>query len=108
MNSVSDPMFALQRFEPAPGVIYSIEQTARLAQIPRRLVAIYFRRGLVSPIADPDTEGWFFDDDAIRTLRQIEYLRDSLGMSTPAIKLVSELLREIEDLRNEVRFLRKG
>jgi DNA-binding transcriptional MerR regulator len=102
-----ESMSALELFEPAPEVIYSIEEAARLAHVPRRLIAVYFRHGLVSPAADPDVGGWYFDDQGIRTLRQIERLRDSLGMSLSAVKLVLELTHEVERLQQEVRFLRR-
>jgi len=109
MNSMSqlESMLAPALFEPAPDVVYSIEQTARLAHVPRRTIAVYFRHGLVSPVVDPDTGGWYFDDNAIRTLREIEYLRSAVGMTTPAIKLMFDLMREVEHLRQEVRFLRE-
>ena len=106
-NMYPEPISALELFEPAPEITYSIEETARLAQVPRRLIAVYFRFGLVSPAADPDIGGWCFDDEGIRTLRQIERLRNSLGMNLAAVKVVLELTREVERLRQEVRFLRR-
>jgi len=102
-----EPISALELFEPAPEIMYSIEEAARLAQVPRRLIAVYFRYGLVSPAADPDLGGWYFDDEGIRTLRQIERLRNSLGMNLAAVKLVLELTHEVERLRQEARFLRR-
>ena len=102
-----EPMSALELFEPAPETIYSIEEAARLAQLPRRLIVVYSRHGLVSPAVDPDLSGWYFDDEGIRTLRRIERLRSSLGMSLMAVKLVLELGQEVERLRQEVRFLRR-
>ncbi len=102
-----EPISALEVFEPAPEITYSIEEAARLAQVPRRLIAVYFRHGLVSPAADPATGGWYFDDEGIRTLRQIERLRTALGMSLTAVKLVLELTHEVERLRQEVRLLRR-
>ena len=98
-TSYPEPMSALELFEPAAGSIYSIEQAAHLAGVPRRAIAVYFRYGLVSPAADPDVGGWYFDDEGIRTLRQIERLRNSLGMSLMAVKLVLELSHEVERLR---------
>ena len=103
----SEPRLALEVFEPAPGSIYTIEQAAHLAGIPRRAIAVCFRHGLVEPALDPDLEGWYFDDEAIRTLRQIERLRESMGMSLSGVKLVLELTQEVERLRQEVRFLRR-
>jgi DNA-binding transcriptional MerR regulator len=102
-----EPMTALEVFEPVPDILYSIEQTAHLAQIPRRLIAVYFRYGLVSPVVDPDVGGWYFNDEAIRTLRQIEYLRNSAGMNLTAVKMVLDLMHELERLRREVRSLRR-
>jgi len=102
-----EPISAVALFEPGQEIIYSIEEAARIAQIPRRLIAVYFRSGLVSPAAEPDNAGWYFDDEAIRTLRQIERLRNSLGMNLTAIKLVLELTHEVERLRQELRFLRR-
>ena len=106
-NMYPEPISALELFQPAPEITYSIEEAARLAQVPRRLIAVYFRFGLVSPAADPDIDGWYFDDQGIRTLRQIERLRNSLGMNLTAVKLVLELTQEVERLRQEVRFLRR-
>ena len=100
-----EPISALELFRPGPETTYSIEEAARLAQVPRRLIAVYFRHGLVSPAADPDLGGWYFDDEGIRTLRQIGRLRNSLGMDLAAVKLVLELTHEVERLRQEVRFL---
>ena len=109
MNTVTypEPISALELFEPAPEVVYSIEQTAHLTHVPRRLIAVYFRYGLVSPVVDPDVGGWYFNDDAIRTLRQIEYLRNSAGMNLTVVKLVLDLMHEVERLRREVRALRR-
>jgi DNA-binding transcriptional MerR regulator len=102
-----EPISALELFQPTHETIYSIEEAARLAQVPRRLIAVYFRHGLVSPATDPDIGGWYFNDEGIRTLRQIERLRNSLGMSLMAVKVVLELGHEVERLRQEVRFLRR-
>lgn len=105
-NVYPEPISALELFQPAPEITYSIEEAARLAQVPRRLIAVYFRFGRVSPAADPDIGGWYFDDEGIRTLRQIERLRHSLGMNLAAVKVVLELTHEVGRLRKEVRFLR--
>ena len=102
-----EPISALALFNPAPGAVYSIDEAARLTRIPRRLIAVYFRYGLVSLPVEPEAAGWYFDNDGIRTLRQIERLRSALGMSLAAVKLVLELNREVEHLRQEVRFLRR-
>jgi DNA-binding transcriptional MerR regulator len=100
-------MNALQLFEANPDAVYTIEETARLANVPRHQIAIYYKYGLVSPAKDPDDFGWFFDDEAIRVLRRIGYLRSTCGLNLAGIKLVLELMREVEVLSEEVRFLRQ-
>jgi len=97
---------ALQRFEPVSEDIYSIEAVVHITQTPRHLIAVYCRHGLIAPIAPPEREGWQFDDEAIRELRRIECLRSEFGLELPALRMVVALRREIERLREEVRFLR--
>lgn len=102
----SDLSTALKPFEPAAGAVYSIEVVAHLTRIPRHRIAVYCRHGLVSPLAAPEDAGWTFDDEAIRTLRLVESLRTSFGANLSGLRLISELLRDVEELRREVRFLR--
>lgn len=97
-------MNALQPFEPGAQTVYTIEVAARLAQVPRRLIVLYYKHGLVSPVMDPAGNGWYFDDDAIRIVRRIEYLRTACGLNLSGIKLVMALAEEVERLRTELRF----
>jgi DNA-binding transcriptional MerR regulator len=101
-----DTSTALQPFEPAPDAVYSIEVVAHLTRTPRHRIAVYCRHGLISPLAAPEDAGWIFDDEAIRTLRLVEDLRSSYGVNLSGLRLISELLRDLEELRREVRFLR--
>jgi hypothetical protein len=96
----------LQPFEPRPEDVYTIEAVVHITQTPRHLIAVYCHHGLISPLAPPERDGWQFDDEAIRELRRIERLRAEFGLELPALRLVVELHREIERLREEVRFLR--
>lgn len=97
-------MNALQLFEPGVHTVYSIEVAAQLAQVPRRLIVLYYKHGLVSPVTDPAGNGWYFDDEAIRIVRRIEYLRSACGLNLAGIKLVMSLTEEVERLRAELRF----
>jgi DNA-binding transcriptional MerR regulator len=96
---------ALRIFEPDPAAVYSIEITERLTQIPRRTIAVYVRHRLVSPVVEQG-EGMFFDEEAIRVLRQIEQLRRSYGVNLPGIKMIMRLLEELEQRQSELRFRR--
>ena len=106
-NSVQSPATTLQLFEPDARAVYSLEAAASLTQLPRRLIAVYFKHGLVSPVMDPACSGWYFNDEAIRILRRIEYLRTTCGLDMVGIKLVINLAREVERLREELNFRRR-
>jgi DNA-binding transcriptional MerR regulator len=106
-NSAKSLGTALQPFEPAANSVYPIETVATFAQVPRRHIAVYFKYGLVSPAIDPMYGGWWFNDEAIRTLRRIEYLRGGCGINLTGIKLIMELTKEVELLRQELHFLNR-
>lgn len=97
---------ALQLFEPEPELVYTIEAASRITSIPKHTIAVYCRYNLVSPVVDPDRGGWFFDDEAIRRLRHIEHLRVEREANLKAISLIFDLMRQVEDLQRELRFLR--
>jgi DNA-binding transcriptional MerR regulator len=101
-------MKALQVFEPGAQTVYTIEVAAQLAQVPRRLIVLYYKHGLLSPVTDPSGSGWYFDDEAIRTVRRIEYLRSACGLNLAGVKLVIGLMDEVESLRAELRFHRRS
>ena len=108
MNHTSEiPSRALQLFEPDSESVYTIESAANLAHLGRRRILVYYKRGLLSPIVDPETGGYYFNEDAIRALRRIQHLHDDLGINISGIKIIFDLLNEVERLQNEVRFLRE-
>jgi MerR family transcriptional regulator, heat shock protein HspR len=106
-NPVQSPITTLQLFEPDARTVYTLEAAASLSQIPRRLIAVYFKHGLVSPVMDPACSGWYFNDEAIRILRRIEYLRSACGLNLAGIKLIMDLAGEVERLREELNFRRR-
>jgi DNA-binding transcriptional MerR regulator len=99
------PARAVQLFEPDPNAVYTIEATEHMAHMPRRLIAIYCKHGLVSPVVDPDCGGYYFNDEAIRILRRIDYLRTVCGINLVGIKMILHLMNDVEHLRAEARFL---
>jgi len=96
----------VQLFEPDPEAVYSLETTEHIAHVPRRQIAIYCKHGLLLPVADPSAEGFYFNEEGIRTLRRIETLRNACGGNLVGIKMILHLLDEVELLRAEARFLR--
>jgi len=106
MNSPTElPADAVQLFEPDPNAVYTIEAVEHMAQMPRRLIAIYCKHGLLSPVVDPACGGFYFNDEAIRILRRIDYLRSICGINLVGIKMILHLLKDVEDLRAEASFL---
>jgi len=97
---------ALQLFEPGPDAVYTLEVAERLARVPRRMIAVYYKHGLVSPVADPACGGFYFNNEGIRALRRIEYLRAVCGINLVGVKMILTLMNEADKLRTEARFLR--
>jgi MerR family transcriptional regulator/heat shock protein HspR len=87
--------------------LHTIDVAARLARVPRRVILLYFKHGLVAPVTDSTTSDWYFDDEAIRVVRRIEQLRSACGLNLAGIKLVISLTTEVERLRTELRFHRR-
>jgi len=98
---------ALEIYQPEPGVLYSLDTTAHLAAVPRRTILIYCRAGLVRPVFQPPYEMMGFTEEAIYTVRRIEYLRAVHRCDLAWINTVFDLLNEVEHLRAELRFFRK-
>jgi hypothetical protein len=44
-----------------------------------------------------------FDDESLRSLRRIEHLRATCAVNDAGLKLILDLLREVERLRRERR-----
>jgi DNA-binding transcriptional MerR regulator len=100
------PPLALELFQPKPNVLYSLDVAAHLAGVPRRSILIYCRAGLVRPVVQPPYGVMEFTEEAIYTLRRIEYLRTIHGLDLAWLKTMFDLLDEVERLHAELRFLR--
>jgi len=101
------PFSWMEWYDPDPNLLYSIEAVSHLARVPRRWIALYCRQGLVSPVMDPDSGGWYYNDEGVRTLRRIKYLRASGDMNLAAIQMILGLTAELERLREEVHRFRQ-
>ena len=97
---------ALELFEPPPEAVYTIDATAHLVGLPRRTIARYCKRGLVSPAVATTDHGYYFDRNGIRALRRIDALRAVCGNDLPGIKIILDLMMELERLHSEVCSLR--
>src|SRR5579862_6756741 len=97
-----DYIGAMQRFEPESDVVYTIEAAGHITHTPLRMILMYYKLGLISPVSDPAQEGYYFDAEGIRTLRRIEFLRSDCGVNLAGIKMILRLLDEVERRNNFV------
>jgi DNA-binding transcriptional MerR regulator len=93
---------ALQLFEPEPRAVYTIETAAHLAQVSRRMILVYCKHGLISPVTEPRKRGYCFSGNAVCALRRIQKLRNVGGINLAGIKVILNLSNEVERLRSEV------
>ena len=98
----------LQLFEPPPDAVFTIEGAAHLADVSRRTILVYCKHVLISPTRRTADSGYCFDSDAIRALRRINALRAVCGDDLSGIKIILDLMNEVERLHSEVRSLRNG
>lgn len=76
---------------------YSLEILAQTTGVSTQTIVQYQEHGIIRPD---------FDDDTVRKLRRIEALRETCEMNLHGIKLLTQLLEEVEQLRAELRSLR--
>ena len=98
---------SLELFQPQPNVCYSLDAAAQLAGVARRSLLIYCRAGLVHPVVQPPYGMLEFTEEMIYTVRRIEQLRAVHGLDLAWLKTMFDLLAEVEQLRAELRFLRR-
>jgi hypothetical protein len=96
---------AIQLFDPSPGTVYSIEQASQLANVSRRRILIYCKQRLLAPTASPELSGYWFDAEALRTLKRIEGLRAICDEPLAGVSLILDLMKEVQRLRIEMRAL---
>ncbi len=85
---------------------YSLEAAAGLADVHPEMLRYYCQMGILGQVRAKADAELIFDDDAIYELRRFEHYRQHHGLNRKTLRLLCELWREVERLRNEVRFLR--
>ena len=88
-------------------VEYTVEAVARITHISAEEIIIYTRAGYVTPLPSGNQADLLFDEEAIHQLRRIAFLLTEYQINREGLKMVSGLLKEVERLREEVRFLRE-
>ena len=106
-TSEEQPAEAGQELRVEPAEAYSLEVIEKITLVPRRTILVYHRHGLIRSSASPDRGRYLFDDEAVRALRRIESLRRRFRVNLAGIKLIMNLMREVDELRAELRFRRQ-
>jgi DNA-binding transcriptional MerR regulator len=97
----------IQLFEPPLGGLCTIDATSRIVDVSRRTILIYCKHHLLSP-ATSTADGYYFNGNAIRTLRRIETLRTVCGDDFAGIKIILDLTAALERLRADLRLLSRA
>jgi DNA-binding transcriptional MerR regulator len=84
------------------GRLYDLETTAAFSNTHPDLIRRYYGVGLIAA-QESEQDELFFDDDAIYWLRQIETLRREGGISQHGLRMIVDLLQEVERLQMELR-----
>lgn len=100
MNAQAEiPLRAVQRFSVDSSAVYTIDAAAHLAQVPRHLILVACKHRVIEPQQDPYNGAYYFDAEAIRTLRQVGYLHQQCGVNMTGIRIILGLMNEVERLR---------
>lgn len=106
MNSVPPPSSGDHLvYEVDTDIHYSIEVMAELAGVSTQTVVHYQEQGFIRPSSRDEGNAELFDVEFLRQLRRIEHLRATYEMNDTGLKLMLDLLHEIECLREEKRQL---
>ena len=73
---------------------YSLEILAETTGVSTQMIVQYQEHGILPPR---------YDDETVRALRRIEHLRQTCEMNLRGLKLLTQLLDEVEQLRHELR-----
>ena len=83
-------------------LVYSVEIIAEMGGVSPQTVLHYYELGIISPVTDDRR----FDTEGLRQLRRIEHLRHAHELTDSGLKFISDLLEEVEELRQELRRIR--
>jgi DNA-binding transcriptional MerR regulator len=87
---------------PASGELYDIRSAAEYSTIDPEGIRTYWRQGFITAVEYRDGEP-LFDEDGIYWLRRIQNLRSEMHLEGQALRVVLDLMREVESLRQALR-----
>lgn len=84
--------------------LYVISVVARMVEVHPQTLRLYERQGLIKPQRRGHIR--MFSDADIERLRQIQRLKDDLGVNIAGVEVILNLLDRIEELQQEMERVR--
>ena len=91
MNPEND----LPIYEPDAHATYTLDMVAEITGVSSQTILHYQEHGLLGSSG--------FDDEAVHTLRRIDYLHSTCEANLSGLKLILDLLDQVEHLQTELR-----
>ena len=88
---------------PESGKLYDIRTAAEYTSVDPDGIHGYWKAGMVQAIDYKEDGEPLFDEDALYWLRRIQSLRAELHLEGRGLRVVLDLLQEVEHLRAELR-----
>jgi hypothetical protein len=88
---------------PETGKLYDVRTTAEFTAVDPDGIRTYCREGWVRAISYKEDGEPLFDEDAIYWLRRIQSLRTEMRLEGKGLRIVLDLMQEVERLRRELR-----
>lgn len=102
----ASPLPDLPVYEEESDIAYSIEVIAELAGVQPQTIVHYQEQGFIRPAYREPGDPVLFDGENLRQIRRIGHLRETCEVNDAGLKLILDLLHQIEVLREERRRMR--
>jgi DNA-binding transcriptional MerR regulator len=79
---------------------------SHITGVSRRTILIYCRNGIIHPVIDEPYGFLLFDETSVQAIRRVEILRKTHGINMTGVRMIFNLLEEVQKLRSEVEALR--
>ncbi len=96
----------IELYQPNPNARYSLDATAHISGLSRRSILLFCKAGLVHPEFQSPFGIMEFTEETIYLIRKVETLRISHGLDLSSLKIIFDLIAEVNRLKTEVKFLR--
>jgi DNA-binding transcriptional MerR regulator len=90
-----NPENNLPLYDPDEQATYTLETVAEITGVSSQAILHYQEHGLLGASG--------FDDEAVHTLRRIDYLRSTCETNISGLRLILDLLEKVEQLQTELR-----